>query len=76
MDTFTSKGVTDHILLFFFFAVFVFLGCLIWEIIRCAKFQKQDGGGEKNPHDNLGNKQSEFSSYGSSWQFSQYGYNF
>ena len=46
-------GITDHILLFFFFAVLIFLGCLI-EVIIGAKVQKQDGWGEKNPHDNLG----------------------
>ena len=47
-------GITDHILLFFFFAILIFLGCLIGEVIIGAKVQKQDSWGEKNPHDNLG----------------------
>lgn len=51
--TWTLKDITDHGLLFFFFAVFIFLGCLIRQVIICAKFQKQDGGGKKNPHYNL-----------------------
>ena len=38
-------GITDHILLFFFFAVLIFLGCLIGEVIIGAKVQKQDGWG-------------------------------
>lgn len=48
---------TDHILLLFFFAVFILLGCLIGEVIVCSEFQEQDGGWKKDPHDHLGDEE-------------------